>query len=255
VKPPQAGYTRILRALGDIFHRGRVAPQPVEIIVEARLLGENVDDHIAVVHQDPFGIVVAFHRNGQLPAQFHEAGYLITDGLILALVGSAANDEIVRKAGEGAQVKHLDGGGFLGLGRADTFQPGLWRRRLLSWFLAGGADGRGGSFFGGGFLFKNTRKTDSLRRLEDRVFLPVWCRASAAFALLRTTRKTDSLRRLEDRVFLPVWRRASAAFALLRTTRKTELPSAALARCFWPVWGRGRRPLRFKETQHVVALP
>ncbi len=81
-------------------------------------------------------------------------------------------------------------------------------------------------------LLRNTRKTDSLRRLQDRVFLPVWRRASATFALLRNTRKTDSLRRLEDRAFLPVWRRASAAFALLRNARKTELPSAVLTRVF-----------------------
>ncbi len=33
-------------------------------------------------------------------------------------------------------------------------------------------------------LLLNTRKTDSLRHLEDRVFLPIWHRASAAFALL-----------------------------------------------------------------------
>ena len=102
-------------------------------------------------------------------------------------------------------------------------------------------------------LLGNTRKTDSLRRLEDRVFLPVWCRASAAFALLRNTRKTDSLRRLEDRVLLPVWSRASAAFALLRNTRKTEPAPRGLSRSSSCVWSRTSRPFALRWVARASA--
>ena len=42
---------------------------------------------------------------------------------------------------------------------------------------------------------RNPRKTDSLRRGIACLFLAVWRRASAAFALLMNTRQTDSLRR------------------------------------------------------------
>jgi len=46
-------------------------------------------------------------------------------------------------------------------------------------------------------LLSNTRKTDSLRRLEDRVFLSVWRRACAAFALLsRTPYQVKQVRRV-----------------------------------------------------------
>ena len=82
------------------------------------------------------------------------------------------------------------------------------------------------------FLLSNARKTDSIRWLEDRVLLPVWCRACAAFALLSSTRKTDSLRRFEDRVLLPVWRRACAAFALLSNSPQNGARPGGLTGCY-----------------------
>lgn len=49
---------------GDVreFHAGGAAPEPIESVEVSRLFGEDMDDEVEVVEQDPFGAGVALHQ-------------------------------------------------------------------------------------------------------------------------------------------------------------------------------------------------
>src|ERR1700758_5133378 len=70
------------------FHGLRVAPQPFEVVIHARLLRKNVDQEIAVIHQHPFGVLVAFDACRVLALLFQRLLDLIRDRLDLPGVRS-----------------------------------------------------------------------------------------------------------------------------------------------------------------------
>jgi hypothetical protein len=86
-----------------------------------------VNQQIAVIRQHPFGLSVAFHTVGQLTGVLLELyPNFVRDGLNLPLIGSRADDEIVRERSDSGEVQYPDIGGFLGFCGADSEEPG-WR--------------------------------------------------------------------------------------------------------------------------------
>ena len=88
-----------------------------------------MDQEIAVIAQNPFAVGIAFYRNGELTALFHLKLDLITDGLILAGVGTAANDEVVGETCYISEVEDNDVVSFLrfsGLYRREPVRLSLW---------------------------------------------------------------------------------------------------------------------------------
>jgi hypothetical protein len=84
-----------------------------------------VDQKIAVIGEDPFRLVIAFHAVGQFSGLLFELeAYLVRDGLDLPLIVSGADDEIVSKAGDAGEVKNFDIGRLLRFGGPDCDEPG-----------------------------------------------------------------------------------------------------------------------------------
>lgn len=100
-----------------------VAPQPLEIVEVARLRQKHVDDEVPVVHEYPFGVVVAFEADRQFAEIFHLQMHFVADRLILASVGTAADYEVVGEACHLTQVEDYNVLGFLGFRRAHGDEP------------------------------------------------------------------------------------------------------------------------------------
>ena len=83
-------------------------PEALEFVVAAGLFGEDVDYEVYVIEQDPFGLAVAFRvcgvKAGALQAEFDFVG----DGLDLARIGAAADNEVVGES-SGTLFKLEDG--------------------------------------------------------------------------------------------------------------------------------------------------
>ncbi len=113
----------------------RMPPEAIEIVVLACLLGEDVDQKIAVVGQNPFRILVSLDAI-RLLADGHELlADFVADGLNLARVGAGADHEIIGERRDRAQIEHAYVHGLARFGRAHGNQPG---RRCVLWILRGG---------------------------------------------------------------------------------------------------------------------
>ncbi len=84
-----------------------------------------MDQEVAVIGEDPFGLVVALNADGQFAGLvFHLEVDFIADGLDLRGIVSGADDEVVGKRGDAAKVKDFDVDGLFGFGGSDRDQPG-----------------------------------------------------------------------------------------------------------------------------------
>jgi hypoxanthine phosphoribosyltransferase len=96
-----------------------------------------VDQKIAVVTQNPVGLLVAFDAEGQFAALLQAHADLIADGLDVALVGPRADHEMIGERGDAGQIENADISGFLRFGGAYGKQPGGDFGRLrFSWLAA-----------------------------------------------------------------------------------------------------------------------
>jgi hypothetical protein len=109
--------------LGRNFDVFGVPPQPFEIVVASGSVEENVDNEIAVIHQDPLGVVISFDTDGQVAALLEPEMDFIGDRLILADVGAGTDDEMVGEAGDITQIENNNVQSFFGLRRAYCFKP------------------------------------------------------------------------------------------------------------------------------------
>ena len=98
-------------------------PEALEIVVPAGVLGEDVNNEVDVIEQNPLGLVVALGVRGvEAEAALKTELDFVGNGLDLARVGAAAENEIVGE-GAGVFVEFEDGDvfGFLVLGGGDGF--------------------------------------------------------------------------------------------------------------------------------------
>jgi hypothetical protein len=82
-----------------------VPPKPFEIVVGARTRKEDVDDEVAVILEDPLGVIVPFDGNGRFAAFLHLQIDLVADGLILPAVIAGADQKVIGEAGDLSKVK------------------------------------------------------------------------------------------------------------------------------------------------------
>ena len=107
---------------GDGHHFG-VPPQPLEFIKRARFWREDVNQIIAIIGQDPFGVCEAFHADRILAALIELQSNLFHDGLELLGIASATDHEKIREGSHLAQVQNANVEGFLGLGGPNCGEP------------------------------------------------------------------------------------------------------------------------------------
>ena len=106
-----------------------VAPKTFEVVECAGFLGKDVDQVVAKVHEDPFGVGEPLDTNRILAAPLQLRADLFADGLNLARVGAGADDEEIGKRGDFAKVEDAYVGGLLRIGGADGGEPGRCLRR------------------------------------------------------------------------------------------------------------------------------
>ena len=97
---------------GDLDDFG-VAPQSIQIVIGARLFGENVDQVIAVIGQYPLGVIETFHAHRTLAAFVQLAADLFRDGLDLFWIAAGGDYKKIGERSDIAQIQHADVGRFL----------------------------------------------------------------------------------------------------------------------------------------------
>ncbi len=80
-------------------------------------------DEIAVIGQDPLGILIAFDAERQFPEFGKFLAHRVRDGLDLPLVGSGADDEVIGEGSYFLEIQDADIGSFLGFSGAHGAQP------------------------------------------------------------------------------------------------------------------------------------
>lgn len=112
-----------------------VAVKAFQIVIGTLFFGEDVDDVIAVIHQHPFTLAVAFDVAWAVANRLLEMiFYFITNRHILACVGAVGDNKIIGEGGYFAQIKYANVPTLLCLYRFDDFVPG-WRSFLFDFRL------------------------------------------------------------------------------------------------------------------------
>ena len=135
---------------------GRVGPQPVEPVVAPLVLAEDMHDDVAVVDDDPAGLLAALTPDGTAGGVLELPLDLLGERAELTLAASGDEDEVVGDAEEVADVDGakvatllLDGGGDggadggLGLAAVDGAQGSC--SRSVWWPAAGPTTGGRGN--------------------------------------------------------------------------------------------------------------
>ena len=108
-----------------------VAVKAFQIVVGTLFFGEDVDDVIAVIHQHPFTLAVAFDVIGAIANRLFEMiFYFITNRHILASVGTVGDNKIIGEGGYFAQIKYANVPALLFLYSLNDLVPG-WRSFLF----------------------------------------------------------------------------------------------------------------------------
>jgi len=107
----------------SILDRLSVAPEALEIVIGARLFQKNIDHVIAVVHQDPFSVGIAFHARRDVAVLLQFYLDLIGYRLILPGIGAVADDQRIREGSHVAQIQHADILRLFGFGGMDGGEP------------------------------------------------------------------------------------------------------------------------------------
>jgi len=101
-----------------------VPPQSFEIVISARLGGEDVNEEVAVIHEYPLRVSESFHADRILAELFELRADLFGDGLNLLRIVARAEDEKVGERGDLTQVQHADVNGFFRFGSSNCSEPG-----------------------------------------------------------------------------------------------------------------------------------
>ena len=83
-----------------------------------------MNQQVAIIREDPFGLVVAFDAEREFAAlllQFQ--AQFVGNGLNLALIRAGADHEVIRERGDSREIQHPDIGGLFRFGRAYRGEP------------------------------------------------------------------------------------------------------------------------------------
>jgi hypothetical protein len=99
---PAAGFRDGLRS--KKVDRFSVTPKAIEIVIGTGFLGKNVDQVVAIIRQNPFGIFEAFHADGVFSDIVKLAPDLFSDGLNLLWIATGGDDEEIGEGRDFAQI-------------------------------------------------------------------------------------------------------------------------------------------------------
>jgi hypothetical protein len=112
-------------------------PETLEVVVGTRVRLEYVHDEIAIVLENPLGVLVAFDADRHLAAVFQFEVDLVTDGLVLAAAGACANQKEIGERGDLSEIENDDVVGLLGLSGSNCSKPIIFKDFLRVVLLSG----------------------------------------------------------------------------------------------------------------------
>ena len=95
-----------------VFFCRRFLPQGIEIEVASFFIGEDVNDHVAEVQENPVPFSIAFLAGGADAQGFHLFFHFVSCCLGLLLVSGGCQDEIVRNRGQVTDIQNFDQNAF-----------------------------------------------------------------------------------------------------------------------------------------------
>ena len=107
----------------SILNGPGIAPEALQIVVGSGFFGKNIDYVFAVVHQNPFGVGIAFHARRNVAVLLQIFFNFVGDGLVLLGIRAAANDQGIGEGGHVAQVEHANIFCLFGFGGMDGGKP------------------------------------------------------------------------------------------------------------------------------------
>jgi hypothetical protein len=111
-------------------------PETLEVVVGTRARLEYVHDEVAIVLENPFGILVALDADRHLAAIFQFEVDLVADGLVLAAAGACTNQKEIGEGGDLSKIEDDDVVGFLGLSGSNCTKPIIFKDFLRVVLLA-----------------------------------------------------------------------------------------------------------------------
>src|SRR5579864_130899 len=97
----------------------RGAPQTLDVVKDAHLFAENVNDEVTVVKQKPLGAGASFTMRKPHAVRMEQPLDLVTYGVDLTRALRRANHKILDEGAKTRKRHHRHGSGFLVLGRFD----------------------------------------------------------------------------------------------------------------------------------------
>lgn len=115
----------------DVFG---MPPETFQLVISARLSRKYVDQAIAIIHQNPLGVVKPFHAHRIFAALFQLQRDLFSDGLDLFGIGARTDHKEIREGGYVTQVQQANVYCFLRFSGAYSSQPRWGFKRRGNWF-------------------------------------------------------------------------------------------------------------------------
>jgi hypothetical protein len=100
-----------------------MAPQSIQIVVSTRFFRKHVDQVVAVIRQDPFRVLEAFHANRIFAALGELLADFFRNRLNLLRIGAGTHDEEIREGRHVAQVQDLNILSFFRFSGPDRGEP------------------------------------------------------------------------------------------------------------------------------------
>ena len=82
-----------------------------------------MDDEVAVVHQNPFGGIIAFHADRQFSRFLQLLSNFIGNRMALPCIGNGTDQEVIGERSDFSKVENSQVKSFLGFGCARGNQP------------------------------------------------------------------------------------------------------------------------------------
>jgi hypothetical protein len=104
-----------------------VAPETLQVVISPCFLGKNVDHQVAIIHQHPLRVPIAFDAGGIVAELLELQLDLVRDGLNLASIAASADDEVVGEGADLSDIQRDDVTGLLRVSGSDGCEPRWFR--------------------------------------------------------------------------------------------------------------------------------
>ena len=84
----------------------RFTPEPLQVIEATRLIIKDMHHEIAVINQNPFGVLITFHARRGITMTLQLLNHFVGDRLHLSPICAGTDDEEIGKAGDTRKIEN-----------------------------------------------------------------------------------------------------------------------------------------------------